>query len=94
MMRLLHPEVACATLATAILALAPSAQARSFTPQEVTQAMIDAWAHLTLACQGGDDGRADHDGGDPAACQLREHLQRYIEERGWCFGEGWIPCRR
>jgi hypothetical protein len=92
--RLIHSKLVRATVLVAILTLTRSALARNYTPEEVTKAMIDAWAHLTLACQGGDDERADHDGGDPAACQLREHLQRSIKERGWCFGEGWMPCRR
>jgi hypothetical protein len=90
---LIHSKIVRAAAFIALLALAPSARARNYTPDEVTKAMIDAWSHLTLACQGGDGERADHDGGDPAACQVREYLQRYIKERGWCFGEGWMPCK-
>jgi len=55
--------------------------------------MVDAWWHLTYACQGTDDGAPDHGSGDALACQLREHLACYIEERGWCFSEAWMPCR-
>jgi hypothetical protein len=89
----LYRELVLAALALSIAAVAPPAEARTYTPEEVTKSMVDAWWHLTYACHGNDDGRPDHAGGDPSACQLREHLARYIEERGWCFSEAWTPCR-
>jgi hypothetical protein len=55
--------------------------------------LIDKATALSHVCHGNDEGGPDHEGGDPGACQLREHLQRYIEERGWCFVEAWAPCR-
>jgi hypothetical protein len=89
----LHRELSGAGLAIAVVAFALAAHSRSLTTPEVTQSMVDAWWHLTYACQGNDDGAPDHAGGDASACQLREHLARYIEERGWCFSEAWTPCR-
>ena len=89
----LHRELAGAALALAVVAFALGAHSRSLTAPEVTRSMVDAWWHLTYACQGNDDGASDHAGGDASACQLREHLARYIEERGWCFSEAWTPCR-
>ena len=89
----LQRDIVRAALAIAVAAVAPPAQARSYTALEVTKSMVDAWWHLTYACHGNDDGGPDHAGGDASAGQLREYLQRYIEERGWCLGEAWTPCR-
>ena len=90
---LFHRELVGAVLAIGVVAFALAAQSRSYSSLDVTKAMVDAWWHLTYACQGSDAAGPDHDGGDASACQLREHLARYIEERGWCLGEGWAPCR-